>query len=288
MENGFRALAAALVFASLFAHPAASSYVKIIEPVQLTVQASQAGTPESEIDLGLVGPGQTVELIASRSTGEISRNNETQSRNEATWDQVEVLRDKLPLGWVGQDSLRFEDPMKPVIVVAKQAPDGEYEFILKARDDYEGTPPLYFNAKARVSRSVLEARIAGEPVKAEPRSQVAYQIELNNLGSANDVFEVKVSGVPKELETGKTFLVPHNSKKTFDFTIQAPESGEFPLTFTVTSLSSPAITSTARTTLFVGSSLLTDMKAAARGVLLFPSAQVVAYSLLAFIGSVMR
>jgi hypothetical protein len=120
------------------------------------------------------------------------------------------------------------------------------------------------------------------------RSTAVYQLELENKGSASDVFEVKVTGLPKELEASQTFFVPHNSKITFDFPVKAPETGEFRLEFTGTSLSSNRIKSMAATTLFVGTSLLTDLKAASRGVLLFPGAEQLAYAVLAFASGIFQ
>ncbi len=277
-------LTAVLVLCSL----ASAASVSVVDPIRVEILAEEALLEDKSIDLGVVGPGQKLELVAQVATGEISRGNETVSQNEADWDQLEVVDESLPSAWKGRDSLRFETPMKALVVVDKAADDGEYAFLLRTRDDFEGVNPITFKAKARVASDVLEMRIAGEPVKVEPAAQTVYQLELFNKGSANDVFEIAVEGLPKENEARQTAFAPHNSKVVVNFALTAPEAREYRLAFTATSLSSPRITSRATTTLFVGSTLFTDLKAAARGVLLFPGAEQLIYSILALVGSLVR
>ena len=89
----------------------------------------------------------------------------------------------------------------------------------------------------------------------------------------------------------KSFKIEKLDLKNFSMVGKAaaskmtPEAGEYRISFRGTSLSSNSISSEATATLFVGSSLLTDLKAAVRGVLLFPGAEQIFYSLLALIGS---
>ncbi len=272
----------------LFAASARASQVEIIDPVKVVINAQDALLPDRAVDLGVIGPGQKLELIAYTDTGEISRGNETISSKNADWDRMEVLADSLPRNWVGTDSLRYESPMKAFVVVNRNAADGDYNFLLITIDEFEGVSPLTFRAKAQVTSDVFSLRIAGEPVKVPSRAAAVYQLELENRGSASDVFEVKVAGLPRELEAKQTFFVPHNSKVTVDFLVQAPETGEFLLEFTGTSLSSDRISSSAPATLFVGTSLLTDLKAASRGVLLFPGAEQLAYAVLGFASGVFQ
>ena len=276
------------VFVLLLVAAAQAAKVEIVDPVVVTIDAQGALLPDRAVDLGLVGPGQKLELIAFTDTGEISRGNETISGNNADWDRMEIVSDSLPRGWVGQDGLRYESPMKALVVVEKNTPDGEYNFLLRTVDEFEGVSPLTFRASARVSRDVFGIRVAGEPVKVPSKSTAVYQLELSNKGSANDVFEVKVSGLPKELESKQTFFIPHNAKVTVDFPVAAPETGEFRLEFTGTSLSSDRITASTATTLFVGTSLWTDLKAASRGVLLFPGAEQLTYAVLGFASGVIQ
>ncbi len=277
--------AAALLLVLAVSLQASAASVKVISPVEKTLSAEQAASEESVLDLGLVGPGQKLEIVVSTKAGEVSKGGQTDSRKEAEWDLLEVVQSSLPRGWQGQNSLRFETPMKAIIVVAKDAPDGEYSFVFRTKDDFEGVSPVSIKAKAAVRKDVVNLRITGEPVKLESGQKGIYAIELENKASASDVFQLDVAGLPKAFEQGevggKTILVPFNSKITVPVEVQAPETGEYKLSFSAVSLSSPAITSSKTTTLFAGTTLASDLKAAARGVLLFPTAASPIYSLLA-------
>lgn len=269
---------------SLFA---GAAQVKVISPVEKTISFGGGDAPQ--LDLGAIGPGQKLEIIAEVKTGEKSQAGQTDSEKEAEWDLLEVVLESLPSGWSGQNSLRYESPMKAFVVVAKDAPDGEYSFIFRTKDEFEGVQPVTFRAKAKVARNLLDLRIAGEPVKLESGQTGIYLVELQNKGSANDVFEVTLAGLPKAFEGStysKSVFVPLNSKITVPIQVQAPENGEFPVTISASSLSSDAITSSETTTLFAGSSLASDLRAAARGVLLFPTAASSFYAMLGLVAGI--
>jgi len=262
--------------------------VKLVSPIEKAISSNGGDAPQ--IDLGVIGPGQKLEIVAEVKTGEVSQGGETDSKKEAEWDLLEVVPESLPAGWSGQNSLRYESPMKAFLVVAKNAPDGEYSFEFRAKDEFEGVKPVVFRGKAKVSREVLDLRIAGEPVKLESRQTGIYSVEVYNKGSANDVFEVSISGLPKAIEGStysKSVFVPFNSKLAIPIQVQAPETGQFQITIRAASLSSPAIAASKTTVLFAGTSLASDLRAAARGVLLFPTVAGSVYALLGLIAGVL-
>jgi len=277
------ALAAVLFFLFLL-QPAAAAHVKVLAPVEKTVDVGNADA----LDLGLVGPGQKLELIVSVGAGEISKAGQTDSKKEAEWDWLQVVHSSLPQGWSGQDSLRFESPMKAFVVVAKDAPDGDYYFEFKVNDDFEGVTQMTIKAKARVRRELLSLRIVDEPVKLESNTKGTFQIELHNLASANDAFQLSLSGLPHQTEenTGQQIFVPLNSKVKVSVPVTAAEVGEYAIEFKAVSLSSPAIWDAKGTTLFAGTTLTSDLKAAGRGMLLFPSAAAAIYSLLSVLSGI--
>ena len=237
------------------------------------------------IDLGVVGPGQTLEIIVSNDTAKISRGNKTDSQHNADWDVLQVVSETLPLNWIGEDSQRYENPLKARVIVSKDAPNGDYEFSFKAIDEFEEVAAESFSARARVTRDVLETTLLSEPVKTEPKTTAEYVVEIKNKGSASDVFQVTLESNTRAIKAERTLLVRHNSVATVRFSFETPERGEYPLTFTVTSQSSPNISKTISTHLFVGSNLASDLKAAARGLLLFPTSQSAVYAILALIGN---
>ncbi len=272
------ALALAFFCAILLA-PTAQARVQVLEPVYTATDG--AGL----IDLGVVGPGQTLEIIVSNDTAQISRGNKTDSQQNADWDVLQVVKEALPNNWIGEDSPRYENPLKARVIVSKDAPDGEYEFSFKAIDEFEEVTAESFSARARVTRDVLETTLLSEPVKTEPKTTAEYVVEIKNKGSASDVFQVKLESNTQAIKAERTLLVRHNSVATVKFNFETPERGEYPLTFTITSQSSPNISNRIQTSLFVGSNLVSDLKAAARGLLLFPTSQSAVYAILALIGN---
>lgn len=260
---------------------AAASKIDVVGPV--TGEAAALGV----IDMGLVGPGQTLEVLVSNDTGMISNGGETLSSKNADWDRLEVDAATLPAGWKKEDSPRYENPLKARVIVSKDAADGDYEVGFTTIDEFEGVPPGVFKARGRVSRDVLSATIIKEPVKAAPKEKIEYTLEVRNAGSASDVFTVEMISKTTALEGTQTILVQHNGAATVAFQAEAPEMGEYDVAFRVTSKSSERITTTAKTKLFVGSSIYSDLKAAARGLLQFPTSQSAAYSLLALVGSLL-
>ncbi len=277
-----RFLFACVLFAFLVSSTHAA-YVKFVEPVTGTFQA---GSSEI-VDLGVVGPGQKVEVVVDADTGEISRQNQTISRKNANWNLLKVDAGSLPAGWRGENSGENEAPLKAYVIVSTQAPDGTYEFRLQAVDAGEGVPPLSFSARATVSRNVFNLALTSDPVKVRARETASYVLTLQNTGSANDVFGVQMLGVPGSQPREVQVLVPHNSKVQVTLPANVQEVGAYALTFSSRSLSSNEIKARTRTTLFVGSYLLTDARAAARGVLLFPSAEYAVYALWSVLGSVL-
>lgn len=259
-----------------------ASKIQVRDPVEKELYG-----PEPEIlDLGVVGPGQKIEILASRNSGEASK---LRPPNEAVWDKLVVVGETLPLGWKGVDSLLYEDPMRAFVILDKNASDGEYVFETKALNTYEDVPPLVFKAKVRVSRNVLDASVSKTTVKSGVGQPAIYSFVLTNKGSASDVFEISAaSGLPGTWRYVKEVFVPHNSKVLTRYEVVSEEQGEFQITFKVKSLSSPAISVEQKTLLVAESSLFEDAKSSSHGILLFPSIVQVIYSLLGLIANLVQ
>jgi hypothetical protein len=236
------------------------------------------------LDIGIVGPGQKIEIVAARNAGETSI---IRPPNEAVWDKLIVVKDTLPRGWTGVDSLLYEDPMKAFVILDKNAPDGQYVFEITTLNSYEEVKPLTFKVKARVSRDVLEANISKTVIRSGAGQPAIYLFTLTNKGSASDVFEISVSeGLPGIWRYTKEVFVPHGSKATARYEVVSEERGEFQITFNVKSLSSQAISVNKKASLLTESSLLEDMKSSSHGLLLFPSIAQIIYSLLGLVANV--
>ena len=120
MAKGYFLAAALLLLSPLVL----ASQISIISPVEQMVSSD-----DQFLDLGVVGPGQTLEIIASRKSGETAIESFTQG--EALWDQLFIVRETLPAGWKAEDSKLFEKPFHAFVTISPTASDGVYSFQIK-------------------------------------------------------------------------------------------------------------------------------------------------------------
>lgn len=235
------------------------------------------------IDLGLVGPGQKLEIEIAQTSNIYDFNGA-----EEVWNRLKLDDKSLPLFWTSDDSLRYEANLKAIIKVSEQTQDGDYEFSLYTERDY-GTAakyPVQFKAKVRVSKDVFKLEINQKNVKGGANQPSIFLIDLINTGSASDAFNIEaISGLPSAWKYKKQVFVPHNSKKQIQYEVVASEQGDFYLTFKGTSLSSDSIFSEDSATLSAKSTLIQDMKSTANGVLLFPFLTQSVYYLMGLIAN---
>lgn len=279
MRKLLLALFAAFIVFSALASQASASHVLVSKPVAMELVAGSSDI----LDLGIIGPGQKVELIVQRGTGEIHE----LYKQEKSWDQLKVVKESLPAGWEGVDSLLYENPMKAFIIAAKNAPDGEYEFTLTVIDELEGTPPQEMKAKVTISRDVLGFEPVTKTVSTGGGQPAVYTFRLVNKGSASDVFEVSVAGgLPSRWTFSKQAVVPFGSTVEMQYEVVSEEYGKFPIRFQAVSLSSSEIRTEAAAELVVESSLYLEAKATSHGILLFPSVEQAVYSFIGFVANV--
>jgi len=255
-----------------------------VRPHVLAVQPVQEQLLEGDVlDLGVVGPGQKIEI-------EISRNsNVFDFRNvEEVWDRLTVEDASLPDFWRSEYSLRYEANPKAFVIVDSDAPDGEYTFSLRAERDYNTAArhPVTFLAKVKVSREVLGLTVLSEFVRGGVEQPSEFRIKLVNKGSANDAFELEVvSGLPNDWKFKKQVFVPHNDERIVLYEVVAREQVDAQVEFKATSLSSTTIYATDSGGLQTRSSILQDMKSVGNGVILFPNIEQAVYYLMGFVAN---
>lgn len=261
-----------LVFAGLLGVSSALS-LTVVDPVFKEVAAS--GT----LDLGTAGPGQKIVIMAQRPSGELSKN--AADPGEALWDRV--LVERLPEGWSAEASKLYEAPFQAFVTIAPDAPDGQYTFYVRAVDEYDGLPSFSFPATLRVSRDVFSLSLAEPRLSVGVAQPAVYFLQLQNTGSASDVFDVSVTGLPLTWVETRRVFVPHNSVVNLAYPVAPEEPGVYAFSFHAQSLSSPRIFGQAPAELVAQTTLLNDLRAGANGVVLFPSPVQAVYSLLAFL-----
>lgn len=252
-------------------------FLKVLSPVKQTVFGKG-----QVIDFGVVGPGQKIEIIASRET------NNFVAGGEASWDRLLIPKEGLPEGWSNEDSYLYESPMKAFVLVSKDAEDGDYFFDLKTYDEYEGTPEILFKGKVSVSKEVLSFEAQNKHVFSGVGQPAVFLLKLVNHGSASDGFIITISGLPKKWSYSKKVFVPFNSEQIVSYELIGFEKGEFPITFEATSLSSNKISKKTNAFLRTETSLLKDASASSHGILLFPTVEQFVYSLLGLLGNLFK
>lgn len=250
----------------------------------LTVQPIKKQIFEGDtLDLGIVGPGQKIELEISRSSNIFDFRDV-----EETWDRLIIDDDTLPDFWKSEYSKRYEANPKAFVIVYGDAPDGDYTFALSTDRDYS-TPsqnPVKFFVRVRVTRDVLGIEVMSKLVKGGVEQPSEFEIRLTNKGSASDAFNLEVvSGLPNSWKFKKQVFVPHNEERIVQYEVVAAEQVDAQVEFKATSLSSDSIYATDSGGLQTRSSVLQDMKSVGNGVILFPYIEQAVYYLMGFIAN---
>ena len=273
----FTKIAFASVFLLIIANIASAAYIVVTEPVNNKIDEGQT------IDLGVVGPGQKLEITTGRSSGVFDFRGV-----EELWDRIKVEEKTLPAGWSKVDSLFYEGKPRAFAIVSSDAPDGDYILDFTGERDYGelSNAPMHFKGKVKVSKNVFEFSVLNKNVESGIEQPATFMLKLKNTGSASDVFEISVvSGLPKGWGFKKTVLVPYNSEKEVPYEISPSEQAEFSIKLKAVSLSSDKISREQQVTLVAKSSLFQDAKAASKGVILFPTIEQVVYNLIGFISA---
>ncbi|NUN11579.1 hypothetical protein HUU53_02945 [Candidatus Micrarchaeota archaeon] len=256
---------------------ASAASVKILSPTQQTL--SSLG---ETIDLGVIGPGQTIEVVADRTSG-VKAVTSASGEGIALWDSLTAV--DLPDGWSSKPSKLYEQPLRAFITASKNAPDGVYEVSLRLLDEYEGANQFVFKAKITISRKVLETSLFQEKIVSGTGQPAVYYIRIANKGSASDAFDISLQGLPQSWSYSKKVFVPFKSETIVPYELIATDTGEYKFNFNVVSYSSEDIRSVENAELKAESSLIQDLRAVSRGALLFPNAEQVIYSALGFLFS---
>lgn len=274
----------ALLCFSLLSAGVSAGSVKIVAPSMHEV-LSTASNPAFEI--GVIGPGQKVELSIDRGTGEMS-NDKTTFGQEAVWDRLEVVRSSLPAGWDSRDSLRYETPLTAFIIAAPDAAEGQYEVEVQAVDEYEGVATIKFKVLVTVSQNVLDVQLDPSTIVTGVGHPAIYSFKLSSKSDASDAYQISTAGLPYAWAFTKTIFIPRKSERTIQYEVVGSSQKQLDFKFQVRSLSSSLITVEKDARLVTTTSLWQDMKAAALGVPVFPNAEQPIYSLIGFVSNLFK
>ncbi len=257
--------------------------VNVLTPVQQTVTSSS-----QTINLGLVGPGQKVEVTFDRGTQQqVSYlNSSYYGFREAVWDKANVV--SLPQGWSASDSLYYETPLTVFVFVSPNASNGDYNFTVQFLNEYQGVEPFNVTFQVTVSTKVIQTTISPSTVYTGINQPAVYSLNIESLSSASDVFEISAEGLPYNWQFTKTFFLPRNSNVTVYYEVIGSEQKNLNFNLHVQSLSSSLISNDVQANLITTSSLIQQMQGVSDGVPLFPSIEQTVYSLLGLVGNIFK
>lgn len=256
-----------------------ATYLNIDEPIEAKGMVENS-TP---LNIGVAGPGQTVYIIAERTT--IGPDNQI---HDPGWDKLAIAN--IPEGWTAEDSPWYETPMKAKIKIAPNAADGVYSFKAVAVDEnnMKGLGNLTIDVNVTVSKNVFTIYVTPNEAEAGVGEPAIYYIDIDNAGAASDTFSITSRGVPA-WRFRKDVLVPHAAqvglpaRRTIPYEVLSNEETDTEVYLNVTSLSSDKISREFKVRLKATPSLISDYKATAHGLLVFPLIENPIYSLIAFL-----
>ncbi len=258
-----RPLLCAIVLFSCFS---ALSSVNVISPVQTEIFQG------SQITIGDVWPGQTFAVAVDPKVA-------TGGKYGLGGAYDLMSASLLPDGWASTPSKLYGNPLQTDVTVPKDASDGQYVVKLTLWDEAgpEGLGDnVSFDVLVNVKREVMDMKVEPSSLSVGAGQPARYTITVVNKGIANDVFTISSSGV-RDWEFYRSIYIPSGTSKTINYEVAGNEEADYKVRIQARSSSSDAISSTSDVSLRVNTDLLSDYRAANRGVLLFPMTEAPLY-----------
>ncbi len=272
-----------LAFLALAPLMVGASVISVLTPIQQSISSSN-----QVVNLGLVGPGQKVEVTFDRGTQQqVSYLNASYyGFREAVWDKANVV--SMPAGWSASDSLYYETPLTVFVFVSPNASEGLYNFTVEFLNEYQGVQPFNATFQVQVSDNVVETSLLNPVVYTSVGQPAVYTLNVQSLSSASDIFEVSAEGLPYNWQFTKTFFLPRDSNVTVYYEVVGSELKNLNFNIRVQSISSSLISSEANASLVTTSSLIQQMEGVSEGVPLFPSIEQTVYSLIGLVAGLVK
>lgn len=250
--------------------------VELEKPYAKTLQGGEM------IDLGTIGPGQTV-AIEVNPVVSTSGIHGIGGQYDLAWVE------RLPEGWKSWQSKIYDKPLQVVVTAAPQAAPGDYiiPFVVGDEGDGEKLGNVTFRGKVRISHDIMDSSVTPESIAIGTGQPARYYVTISNKGSSGDVFEVRARGV-KRWDYSKRTYVPARSSKMIFYEIVSNEEEYYEPTLEVVSASSNITREEHKVKLQVTSNLISDYRAMPNGMLIFPIFESAIYGLGGLIGGLFR
>ncbi|MBN1170403.1 hypothetical protein JXA56_05230 [Candidatus Micrarchaeota archaeon] len=247
--------------------------------IQLTAPFSAEVEEGDIIDLGTIGPGQTVSIEVNPIV--------TEGGIHGIGGQYDMAAaEDLPRGWKSKKSKLYGNPLQVTITADPDAPEGEYSAKVLVMDEFDGEElgNITFTAKIRITWDVMDFDVKPTSITVAPAQPARFDITITNKGSTGDVFEVSAPG-PQRWEYRKHVFVPAKTSRTVSYEISGYEEESYFTTISVVSLASGNIYAEENVALTIKPGLIGDYRATNNGLLLFPIFEASIYSLAGLISN---
>jgi len=258
----------AFVFLAVLSLATVGFSVNLLSP---TIQGVKNG---DVIDLGTIGPGQTVSILIDpvMTTGGIHGSG-------GVYDRAEAI--ELPRGWTTSASKLYQNPLQVTITADSKAKEGSYNTSITVIDELGGEQlgDVTFKVKVRITYDVMDFDVTPTSITTGPGQPARFAITISNKASTSDVFELGADGLGRRWDFRKLIFVPAMTSKTMYYEVAGSEEEVYTPTISVVSKASDIIHDEKNITLVVRSDLIGDYKATNHGTLIFPIFEATAYSL---------
>jgi len=234
-------------------------------PASVLSPVSAQITPDLEISIGDVGPGQTFSVSVD---GKVATGGKYGIGG--AYDQLSAS--SLPSGWSSSPSKLYASPLQVEITVPKDAHDGEYGVGLTLWDEAGERglgENITFKVKVIVKSEVVGLSVEPSRISTGAGQPARYTVTVVNKGIANDVFTIGSTGV-RNWEFRRSIYIPSGTSKTLTYEVVGDEEADYSVRLFATSMSSERISQGHTVALTVNTDLFSDFRAVNKGVLLFP------------------
>jgi hypothetical protein len=240
--------------------------LQMVEPVLTDISEGET------IDMGTMGPGQTMEIQLHPKVYEGGIHG-----IGGNYDRAYVSDP--PQGWTSTPSKLYGDPLQVKITADPYTEEGIYTIPITVEDEGNGEQlgTITFYLRVKISEDVMDISVYPKEKSAGIAQPARFQITINNRGNAGDTFKVNAEGVSK-WEFTKLLYIPPKSSKTITYEVAGFEEETYSTLITVESSASSRVSAFQAITLYVYPDLLSDYKAVNNGAMLFPIIEAPIYA----------
>ncbi|MFH2106183.1 MAG: hypothetical protein ABII22_02905 [Candidatus Micrarchaeota archaeon] len=250
--------------------------VLMLEPTKKDVQNGDV------VDLGEIGPGQTITLYFHP---EVSTGGVYEEGGRYDFAKVTFITP----GWSYENSKYLGFPLQVKITAAKDASEGEYYSKVTIEDENyaEKLNNITITAKVKIIHDVMNAEVSPLEKTSRPGEQSNFTITIHNKGTTGDVFRVWTEGTERFKYERNVYVAP-KSTEMLTYAITERDEERHNIKINVESVASNAIHQEQDIRLTVRSDLIGDYKSTNNGLILAPVFEGVIYSIAGFISNLFR